>query len=76
MEDEDHEPVYVPLKERRAAKLQAYTSLAVAGRESLKRPRGLVAESDGVSAAKQKRSLLDEKAEMLAKGNLVTLSKE
>jgi ATP-dependent RNA helicase DDX41 len=76
MEEDDDEPVYVPLKERRAAKLQAYTSIAVAGRESLKRPRGLVAESDGASAAKQKRSLLDEKAEMLAKGNLVTLSKE
>jgi len=75
-EEEDEQPLYVPLKQRRAAKLQAASSTLAAGRESLKRPRGLVSESADPASTKVKRSLLDEKAEMLAQGNLVTLSKE
>jgi ATP-dependent RNA helicase DDX41 len=73
--DEDDAPVYVPIKQRRAAKLQAAGALASASRD--KRGRGLVADSDEANKAKQqKRSLLDERAEMLAAGGTVTLSKE
>jgi ATP-dependent RNA helicase DDX41 len=70
--DED-EPTWVPLKVRRAQKLAQAQGVA-AGRPE-KRPRGLVSESAGANK-NAKRSLLDERAEALAAGAQVTLSKE
>ena len=75
--DDDQSSVYVPLKVRRAQKLQAAGALASARAE--KRPRGLTSDSKDSAAEKrvnQKRSLLDERAEMLAAGAQVVLSKE
>ena len=76
MDDSDDDtPAYVPIKQRRAAKLQAAGALASASRDSKK--RGLVAEPDEAAAkAKQKRTLLDERAEMLAAGGTVSMTAE
>ena len=72
--DEDDEPaVYVPIKQRRAQKLQAAGALA---QQREKRPRGLVAEADESKAKAKRRTLLDERAEMLAAGGTVVLSRE
>jgi len=74
MADADDEPAeWVPLKVRRAQKLQA--AQGIAANRGEKRPRGLVAESGGADK-NAKRSLLDERAEILAAGAQVTLSKE
>ena len=77
MDDDDDGEVYVPLKVRRAQKLQNATSMAAA-RSGEKRQRGLVADSSEAdnAKAKAKRSLLDERVEMLAAGGTVVLSKE
>lgn len=72
--DDDDEPaVYVPIKQRRAQKLQAAGALA---QQREKRPRGLVAEADESKAKAKRRTLLDERAEMLAAGGTVVLSRE
>ena len=74
--DDDDEPAWVPLKVRRAQKAQAVQDLA-ASRAGNKRARGLASESgDGRADKNAKRSLLDERAEMLAAGANLTLSKE
>ena len=54
MEDEDDAPLYVPIKQRRAAKLQAASGLA-ASRADAKRPRGIAAEPDEAAAAAAKK---------------------
>ena len=72
-EEDDDAPLYVPIKQRRAEKLAAAAGV-VASRE--KRPRGGVAVENPEDAKPKKRTLLDEKAELLASGASVTLSKE
>ena len=66
-DDDDGEPLWVPLKVRRTQKLQAAANSSFATR---KQQRGLVSETPSAAATSQavgtKRSLLDEKAEMLA----------
>lgn len=75
--DDDGE-VYVPLKVRRQQKLERAGALAASARGE-KRPRGLIAESSEKESAKAKnakKSLLDERVEMLASGAQVTMTKE
>ena len=76
-EDDDDVDVYVPIKQRRAQKLQVALAHGAAVAEKIaekKRPRGLASESGDNSGKAAKRSLLDERAEQLAAGANVTLS--
>ena len=74
VDDDDEGEVYIPIKQRRAMKLQQQQAVnQIQSRD--KRARGLLAEPEDVSKPK-KRSLLDERAEQLASGDMVTLSKE
>jgi len=70
----DGDEPYIPIKQRRAMKLQAQQAQLPA-RDATKRGRGLVAESADLQKPK-KRSLLDARAEQLASGDMVPLSKE
>jgi len=73
--DDDDEEVYVPIKQRRAMRLQQQQALgAMQARE--KRARGLLAENVDEASKPKKRSLLDERAEQLASGSIVALSHE
>ncbi|KAL1529301.1 hypothetical protein AB1Y20_000255 [Prymnesium parvum] len=72
--DEDDGEVWVPIKQRRAQKLRA--QLEGANQILHKRPRGIVADTADDASKPKKKSLLDERAEMLASGASVALSKE
>lgn len=72
--EEGEGEVYVPIKQRRAQKLRSL--LEGSQPSAAKRPRGLLADSSVDSSKPKKKSLLDERAEMLASGASVALSKE
>ena len=76
MDEDDDGEIYVPIKQRRAMKAAAMAQRAAGLQQKEKRPRGLVAESSESTSAPKKQSLLDQRAEMLATGSLVPLSKE
>eukprot|EP00966_Prymnesium_polylepis_P171590 3967206-Prymnesium_polylepis.1 len=63
---DDDGDVYVPVKQRRAQKLRELAAGSQATQQ--KRPRGLVADTADDLSKPKKRSLLDERAEMLATG--------
>lgn len=73
-EADDDAELYVPVRQRRAQKLRE--QLERVQQPQHKRPRGLVADSADEAAKPKKKSLLDERAEMLASGASVSLSKE
>ena len=74
LEEEDGE-VYIPIKQRRAMKFQAQQAAGM--QQKAEKKRGLVAETSSEDASKpKKQSLLDQRAEMLATGSMVPLSKE
>ena len=76
MDEDDDGEIYVPIKQRRAMKAAAMAQQAAGLQQKEKRPRGLVAESSESTSAPKKQSLLDQRAEMLATGSMVPLSKE
>ena len=77
-DDDDGGEVYIPIKQRRAMKLQAQQAAGLQLRDAneKKRARGLVAETSEETSKPKKQSLLDQRAEMLASGSMVPLSKE
>ena len=75
-DDDDDEAVYVPIKQRRAQKLRAQLEAGSQNQAQQKRPRGLVTDTSDDASKPKKKSLLDERAEMLATGASVPLSKE
>ena len=76
MDEDDDGEIYVPIKQRRAMKAAAMAQQAAGLQQREKRSRGLVAETSEVSSAPKRQSLLDQRAEMLATGSMVPLSKE
>ena len=73
--EEDDGEVYIPIKQRRAMKFQAQQAAGM--QQKAEKKRGLVAETSSEDASKpKKQSLLDQRAEMLANGSMVPLSKE
>jgi len=74
-DDDDDGEVYIPIKQRRAMKLQQQQAVGqIQSRD--KRARGLQADTAEDAGKPKKRSLLDERAEQLASGDMVPLSKE
>ena len=77
LDDDDDGEVYIPIKQRRAMKLQAQQAAGLQLRDAReKRPRGLTADTNEETSKPKKQSLLDQRAEMLASGSMVPLSKE
>lgn len=78
MDEADDGELYIPIKQRRAMKLKSQQDSIGLGALQAKRQRGLVTSSSAADAENKhkKRSLLDERAEQLAKGDVVAMTAE